>query len=280
MESNTIRIFDGATAIVTGGASGIGRALGRELAIQGCDVVLADLQIELAKEAALEIDVPRGKVTAVKIDVTDFNAMEQLVQDTVKRTGRLDFMFNNAGIGIIGDVNNHSIEDWNQVIDVNLRGVVNGVQAAYRVMINQGFGHIINTASMAGLIPSPRQVAYATTKHAVVGLSKSLRVEAALAGIRVSVLCPGLIRTAILESGGKYGKHIMSPEEDRRMSEMVEKIRPMSPDVFAKKALKLVAKNKAVIILPSWNKLFWWIDRFIPSLGMILARKNPFQESN
>jgi len=101
----TIRIFDGATAIVTGGASGIGRALAEELAKRGCEVVLADLQIHLAEEVASEIHVSGGRATAVKIDVTDFPAMEQLVQETVKRTGRLDYIFNNAGIVIGGSVN-------------------------------------------------------------------------------------------------------------------------------------------------------------------------------
>ena len=97
-----------------------------------------------------------------------------------------------------GSVNLYSIEDWNQIIDVNLRGVINGIQAAYKIMMEQGFGHIVNTASMAGLMPGPGNVAYTTTKHAVVGLSKSLRAEAAHRGVRVSVLCPGVIRTPIL----------------------------------------------------------------------------------
>jgi NAD(P)-dependent dehydrogenase (short-subunit alcohol dehydrogenase family) len=147
MQSNrTIRFFGGATAIVTGGASGIGRALAVGLAKRGCEVVLADLQIELAEEVASEINASGGKTKAVKIDVTDFPAMERLVQQTVQRTGRLDYIFNNAGIVIGGSVNLYGIEDWNQVIDVNLRGVINGIQAAYKIMMAQGFGHIVNTA--------------------------------------------------------------------------------------------------------------------------------------
>jgi len=273
MESNkTIRIFDGATAIVTGGASGIGRALAEELARRGCEVVLADLQIELAEEVASKIHVSGGKAKAVKIDVTNFPAMDQLVQETVKRTGRLDYMFNNAGIAIGGDVNNCSIEDWNQIIDVNLRGVINGIQATYKIMMEQGFGHIVNTASMAGLMSSPGAVAYATTKHAVVGLSKSMRAEAAQMGVRVSVLCPGVVRTPILQGGGKYGKMFIDipPEQVRRMW---ERLRPMSPNIFAEKVLNSVAKNKAIIIVPSWWKLFWWINRLSPSLGIFLAQK-------
>jgi NAD(P)-dependent dehydrogenase (short-subunit alcohol dehydrogenase family) len=270
--NQSIRIFDGATAIITGGASGIGRALAEELAKRGGEVVLADLQIELAEEVALKIRDAGGKAKSVKIDVTHFPAMEQLVQETVKRTGRLDYLFNNAGIAIGGNVNHFGIEDWNQMIDVNLRGVINGIQAAYKMMIGQGFGHMINTASMAGLMCSPGAVAYATTKHAVVGLSKSLRAEAAQMGVRVSVVCPGVIRTPILDGGGKYGKMLIDipPEQVRRMW---EKLKPMSPNLFAEKVLNLVAKNKAIIIVPSWWKLFWWINRLSTSLGIFLAQR-------
>jgi len=274
MASNkAIRIFDGATAIVTGGASGIGRGLAEELGRRGCEVVLADLQTELAEEVAWGIRVSGGKAKAVKIDVADFHAMEQLVRETVKRTGRLDYLFNNAGIVIGGYVSQYAIEDWNQVVDINLRGVINGIQASYRTMMTQGFGHIINTASMAGLMPGPGNVVYTTTKHAVVGLSKSLRAEAAEMGIRVSVLCPGVIRTPILEGGGKYGKMLIDipPEQGRRMW---EKLKPMSPNVFAEKVLNAVARNKAIIIVPSWWKLFWWMNRLSPSFGISLAQRH------
>jgi len=273
MESNrALRIFAGATAIVTGGASGIGRALAEELARRGCEAVLADLQGELAEEVASGIRARGGKATAIKTDVTDYPAMEQTVKETVKRTGRLDYIFNNAGIGIGGNVSHYGIKDWNQIINVNLKGVINGVQAAYFVMMKQGFGHIVNTASMAGLMPSPGNVAYATTKSAVVGLSKSLRAEAAQSGVRVSVICPGVIRTPILESGGKYGKMLVEipPEKIR---EMWEKFKPMAPDMFAGKALDLIARNKAIIIVPSWWKLYWWLNRLSPSFGISFAEK-------
>ena len=272
MQSETIRIFEGATAIVTGGASGIGRGLAEELAKRGCEVVLADLQIELAEEATSEINASGGKATAVKIDVTDFSAMDRLAQETVARTGRLDFIFNNAGIVIGGPVERLVIEDWNRIVDVNLLGVINGIQAAYPIMMKQGFGHIINTASMAGLLVGPANVPYTTTKYAVIGLSKSLRAEAAQSGIRVSVLCPGVVRTPILEGGGKYGKILIdAPPEQLR--QMLERLKPISPNLFAQKVLKSVAKNKALIIVPSWWKGFWWIHRLSPSLGISLAQK-------
>ena len=271
-----IRTFSGATAIVTGGASGIGRAIVEELARRGCEVVLADLQIELAEQVAAGTG---GKAVAVELNVTDYTAVEQIVRDTVKRTGRLDYIFNNAGILIGGNIEHYSIEDWKCIVDINLNGVIHGVQAAYPIMMDQGFGHIVNTASVAGLGPYPGLVSYAMTKHAVVGLSKSLRAEAARLGIRVSVFCPGFIRTAILDGGGKFGKMLMpfSSDQEKRMLAIIDKFKPMAPDHFAVKALDAVAKNRAVIVIPAWWNLIVMLHRLFPSLGMMLAR-NSFEK--
>jgi NAD(P)-dependent dehydrogenase (short-subunit alcohol dehydrogenase family) len=268
----TIRTYEGATAIVTGGASGIGRALAEELAKRGCEVVLADLQAELAEAVASTINASSGKAKAAKIDVRDFPAIDRLAQETVKRTGRLDYMFNNAGIVIGGYASQYGIEHWNQMVDVNIRGVINGIQAAYKMMMGQGFGHIVNTASMAGLMCGPGTVAYTMTKHAVVGLSRSLRPEAEQMGVRVSVVCPGVVRTPILVGGGKYGKMLtdIPPEQ---IEQMWEKLKPMPPNLFAKRVLDLVAKNKAIIIVPSWWKVFWWLNRLSPSLELFLSKK-------
>lgn len=270
--SGKIRVFEDAVAIVTGGASGIGRALAEELANRGCEVVLADRQVELAQVAASKICAGGRRATAANLDVRDFTAVDKLVRETVERAGRLDFMFNNAGIAIAGYVDNYGIDDWRYILDVNLCGVVNGVQAAYGTMLDQGFGHIVNTASMAGLKVSPGMVSYAATKYAIIGLSQSLRAEAASRGVRVSVLCPGVVRTPILE-GGEYGRQLVElPAE--KIRQMWEGFRPMAPERFAVKALDLVARNCALIIVPSWWKGYWWIDRLLPSLSMLLARKS------
>lgn len=270
--ANSLRVFQGASAIITGGASGIGRALGKELADRGCKVCLADRQLDAVVEAAAEIRTGGGKATAAHVDVSNFAAMQRVVREALTHTGRLDYLFNNAGIAIGGASERHCIEDWDRIVDVNLRGVVNGVQLAYGIMRKQGFGHIINTASTAGLLPAPGAVAYAATKHAVVGLSKSLRAEAALHGIRVSALCPGAIRTPILQGGGKYGKSYtnLTADEERRMW---DRLRPMDPDAFAVRALDAIARNESIIVIPSWWKLFWYADRCFPALTMALASK-------
>jgi NAD(P)-dependent dehydrogenase (short-subunit alcohol dehydrogenase family) len=261
-----LRTYSGAVAIVTGGASGIGRALAEALAQRGAEVVLADRQTDLAEQVAAKIRGSGGSAAVADLDVTDFAAVDRLVQQIRERRGRLDYFFNNAGIGIGGEVREYSIDDWNRVFAVNLHGVANGIQAAYPVMLRQGFGHIINTASMAGLMPSPWTVSYAATKHAVVGLTTSLRIEAAPAGVRVSVLCPGVIRTPILQ-GGKFGKMLPSLEPAIR-EQRWERFRPMDPGLFARKALRAIARNEAIIVIPAWWKLIWWLNRLSPTLGL------------
>ncbi len=265
-----IRIYQGAVAIITGGASGIGRAFGEALAARGCEVVLADLQIGLAEEVADVIRASGGKATAVELDVVNHEAVNNVVTQTVERCGRLDYMFNNAGIVVLGEVGEFEISDWDKSIDVNLRGVVHGVDAAYRVMLEQGFGHIINTGSIAGLVPWPLEIAYTTTKYAVVGLSSILRAEAAPAGVRVSVLCPGPIRTPILEDGGEYGRWIRDYPKDK-LSELMESSKPLPVDKFAHIALREIARNKAVIVIPSFYKILWWLNRLSPLVGIGLA---------
>ena len=185
--------------IVTGGASGIGRALCAELVRAGDQVVVADINEAGAADAAANMMGP-GSARAVALDVTDAQAVQDLVDATADEFGRLDIMVNNAGIGMGGWVEELTVEHWNRVIDVNVRGVVHGVQAAYPLMVRQGDGHIVNTASLAGLVPAPCLTPYAMTKHAVVGLSMSLRAEAASRGVRVTAVCPGFTDTAILDT--------------------------------------------------------------------------------
>ncbi len=271
MSTATLRTYQGAVAIITGGASGIGRALGEELARRGAEVVLADRQVDLAAEAAAGIRAQGGKAQAAALDVTDFAAVNRLVQETVAAGGRLDYLFNNAGIVVTGEAHHYQLQDWNQVINVNLCGVANGVQAAYTIMRRQGFGHIVNTASIAGLIPQGGVLSYSASKHAVVGLSTSLRIEAGLVGVRVSVLCPGAVETAIV-GGGKYGKNLQ-PVPERIQRQVWENLRPIAADDFARKALDAVAKNKAIIVLPWRWRAVWWLYRVCPSLVAALVRR-------
>jgi NAD(P)-dependent dehydrogenase (short-subunit alcohol dehydrogenase family) len=234
---------------------------------------MADLQHDAAASDVL-CAAGRSAVT-LEVDVTSFDGVRHLVQTTAGQFGRLDFMFNNAGIAAGAELRDHTVEAWNKVIDVNLRGVVHGVQAAYPIMLRQGFGHIVNTASMQGLMPSPLTASYSTTKHAIVGLTKALRVEAAEAGVRASVLCPGVVRTPLL-SGGRHGVFLAAVpvhEQRQRAQRYFERFRPMDARRFATKALDQVARNRAIIVLPAWWKAFWWLDRLSPALSLYLAQR-------
>src|SRR5277367_4291720 len=204
----------GKIAFVTGGASGIGAALATKLASEGAEVWIADRQIDAAQELAQRLDSGGAKAHAIELDVRSYSSFERAVAEAVQQSGRIDYLFNNAGIGVAGEVDSYTLDDWNDVFDVNLRGVVHGIQAVYPIMIRQHSGHIVNTASMAGLITTSGAASYTATKHAVVAISKTLRLEAERHGVQVSVFCPGAIRTPIL-TGGKFGRVPGVSEEER-----------------------------------------------------------------
>ena len=271
-EKGCLRTYEGAVAIVTGGASGIGKALGEELAARGCEVVVADLQSEAAEKVAAGICARGGKATAYTLDVTDAAAVESLVTNTLERCQRLDYMFNNAGIALNGKFEDFQLQHWQKTVDINLMGVVYGARAAHQVMSKQGFGHIINTASFAGVFPWPTTITYTTCKHAIVGLSTAMRAELANTGVRVSVLCPGTIMTPMIEKGASPERWVGTyPRE--KLEAFFRSAQGMPVDQFARKALDGIAKNQSVIVLPKGYKLLWWINRVSPALAMALASK-------
>jgi NAD(P)-dependent dehydrogenase (short-subunit alcohol dehydrogenase family) len=169
-------------------------------------------------------------------------------------------------------VDSYTLDDWNDVFDVNLRGVVHGIQAVYPIMIRQHSGHIVNTASMAGLITGAGQASYSATKHAVVAISRTLRVEAERHNVLVSALCPGVIRTPIL-TGGKFGR-LKAPgvSDEEFIKQVWEPLRPMAPEVFAQRVVRAVLRGDAIIVVPAWWKVFWYMERLSPRLSLRFAK--------
>jgi NAD(P)-dependent dehydrogenase (short-subunit alcohol dehydrogenase family) len=258
------------TAIVTGGASGIGRALGTALVRRGDRVVLADVDGAAAAEAAEDLEaVGPGAATAATVDVRDAGAVAALVRGTAERYGALDLLFNNAGLGIGGPVEELAPAHWDRAIDVNLRGVVNGVQAAYPLMVEQGHGHIVNTASLAGLLPMPGSAPYATTKWAVVGLSLSLRAEGAPRGVRVSVVCPGGVDTPILDKGMPADLPRVPTAESTDTRAVITRLsggRLYDADTLAQDVLRGVDRNRAFVVAPRQSRVLWRLMRLSPPL--------------
>jgi NAD(P)-dependent dehydrogenase (short-subunit alcohol dehydrogenase family) len=265
------RTHEGKVALITGGASGIGAAIGRALAKGGAEVILADRQGGLADKVAAEIRADGGRAVGVELDVRSLPAFERVAGDIAAREGRIDYLFNNAGIAVGGEMDTYEPRDWDDVIDVNLRGVAYGVQAVYPIMIRQRSGHIINTASVAGLVTGAGEGSYCATKHAVVGLSKALRIEAVRHGVRVSVLCPGAIRTPIL-TGGRFGRLNYTGVTEDHILSWWAKVRPMDVDVMARKTIAAVGRDEAIIVIPRWWKAIWYLERVSPELGMAVWR--------
>lgn len=235
-------------AIVTGGASGIGAALCRAVDRRGGHVVVADVDLVGAQRVAAGL----GSAEAIELDVRDGAGVQQVVDDAVDRHGRLDLMANNAGIGVGGDVEELDLAHWDRVIDVNLRGVVHGVAAAYPVMQAQGSGRILNTSSLSGLLPVPFLAPYAMTKHAVVGLSLSLRPEAARHGVGVTVLCPGGVDTPLLDRGGPEDLPAVASMQDVDARELLRRLAgPLyDADGLAEDAMRGLARDDALVVAP------------------------------
>jgi NAD(P)-dependent dehydrogenase (short-subunit alcohol dehydrogenase family) len=263
-----MKVFKDRTAIVTGGASGIGKGLCEELGRYGARVVVADINGHGAAEVAEGMKRSGARAEAVSLDVTIEEDVRELVERTAAENGRLDYMFNNAGIGIGGEVQDMSLDQWDRIVDVNLWGVVYGTIAAYRVMVKQGSGHIVNTASGAGLVPTPLLTAYSMTKHGVVGLSTGLRAEGAALGVRVSVVCPGFIDTPIFDS-----TTYVNTSKDLVWTVLPRTIRMMRAEDCARAALRGVAHNRGIIPIQAPAHILWWLNRLNPGILDAQSRK-------
>jgi NAD(P)-dependent dehydrogenase (short-subunit alcohol dehydrogenase family) len=250
------------TAFVTGGGSGIGRALSKALSARGITVAVTDVDHDAAARVAQECG-PRA--VAAALDVRDPTAVREAIERFAAEHGRLDYVFNNAGIGTAGEVDDIPLDAWRRIVDINLYGVLHGVLAAYPLMLKQGFGHIVNTASLAGLGPAPLFAPYALTKHAVVGLSTSLRIEAAARGVRVSVFCPAAVETPILDSMNPAEFGINSAPDARRFLTALAGA-PYSVEHAVAELLVALDANHGVIVLPARARLAWRLGRWFPAL--------------
>jgi NAD(P)-dependent dehydrogenase (short-subunit alcohol dehydrogenase family) len=194
----------GKTAIVTGAASGIGKALAAKSCVEGMNVVLADVEQGTLTAVREELASNGGRVISVVTDVSQPHATDELASKTLDAFGEVDLLFNNAGVGAGSTIWDSTVEDWSWVLGVNLWGVINGIRTFVPIMLKQNRpAHIVNTASIAGLMKGHHSAPYIVTKHAVVALTEQLAVELERisAPIKASALCPSWVNTRINESG-------------------------------------------------------------------------------
>ncbi|GAA1252870.1 SDR family NAD(P)-dependent oxidoreductase [Oryzihumus leptocrescens] len=263
--------FNPRVSIVTGGASGIGRAIAAELVARGSHVVVADLDGDRATRAATELTAAGpGVAEPATVDVSSFEQVRDLVDRTEADRGPVDVMVNNAGIALGGLLEELDERHWDRALAVNLGGVVNGVRAVYPHMSARRGGHILNTASLAGLIPAPAMLPYTTTKHAVVGLSTGLRAEAAALGIGVTVLCPGFVDTPLLDEVYEAPPSIAGGSVRQAVRLMQPKF--LSAETVAARAVRGLERNQAVVPVGVLAHLLWRLNRWAPPAARGLCR--------
>ena len=270
--------LDGKVAVVTGAGSGIGRALAEQFAERRMKVVLGDVDDARLRVVEADLAAHGADVIACPGDVSSAADVDELARRTVERYGAAHVLCNNAGILGTGDAWSGPLSDWDRVLGVNLYGVVHGVRAFLPIMTAQGEGHIVNTASMAGLTALPGAVPYGVSKHGVVALSEGLHLELRMIGspIGVSCLCPGFVRTDLVDASWADSSGAAHRQADDSVASMVFDL--MRTGVASGIASTVVAREVVDAIL---NERFWILthpeSRAAPVARMRRAarRENP-----
>jgi NAD(P)-dependent dehydrogenase (short-subunit alcohol dehydrogenase family) len=262
-----MRTLHDRVAVVTGAANGIGRAIALELARAGMHVALADVDEAGLRASATGVEALGRRALSVPTDVREQAAVEQLLQRTLSGLGSCHVAVNNAGVMHAAPLISASAEQWRRVIDTNLWGVIHGCRLFGAHFAAQGEGHIVNTASAAGLFPAPGMSMYSTTKYAIVGLSLQLRWELAASGVGVTAVCPGVVKTGIGKAAGAGLEHM---DVDALIA------RAPLPEGLARKVVRAIRRDRALVRY-GWEAYLVSVLRLLPlwlidPLGRVAAR--------
>ncbi|MEU0642003.1 SDR family oxidoreductase [Streptomyces umbrinus] len=269
--------FGGQLVLVTGAGSGIGRATAFAFAEAGARVVAVDRDAEsAARTAELSRLIGAPQAWAETVDVSDEQAMEKLAEKVAAEYGVVDVLVNNAGIGLSGSFLDTTAEDWRNVLDVNLWGVIHGCRLFGKQMAERGQGgHIVNTASAAAYLPSRTLPAYSTSKAAVLMLSECLRAELAGQGIGVTAICPGFINTNITSTARFTGVDAVEEKRRQKKSARLYGLRNYPPEKVAEAVLRAVVRNQAVVPVTAEARGGRLMSRFAPRALRAIARMEP-----
>ncbi len=241
--------FKNKIIIITGAASGLGLGLAIEISKREGQLILLDIDKErLERESKEKI---LGKYETYTCDVSDLNQLKTIFSKVEKKYGHIDYLFNNAGIGGTLPFEEATLEHWNKIINLNIYGVINGTTAIVPIMKKQKYGYIINTSSIAGLMPFKGQTLYNTTKYAITGFSLTLGKELENENIKVSIICPGMIKTRI------FYKPIIGNEAPEEYVKIPKEA--ITVEEAVKDILKGIDRNKKIIITPRFLKKIYWM---------------------
>ena len=268
------RDVQGKLALVTGAGAGIGRATALELARQGADtVVIVDRDLAAAQQTAAAVREAGADAAAFQADVSDEAAINALAAQVNSEHGVVDILVNNAGIGMAGRFLETTPEHWDNILGVNLRGVLNGSRAFATQMVDRGQGGtIINVSSAAAFLPSKSMIAYGTTKAAVLAFSESLRADLADDGITVTAVCPGFVNTNIAKNTVYAGMTSGEQDTARHKADVAYRRRNYTPEATAKAIVKAVSSGPPVLPIAPESRVGYALRRISPSLIRLLAR--------
>ncbi|HKA49835.1 MAG TPA: SDR family NAD(P)-dependent oxidoreductase [Candidatus Dormibacteraeota bacterium] len=244
--------LEGSAAVITGGASGIGRACALAMARRGSDVIIADINEQRMDDTVSEIQALGRRSAGLRCDVSRDGELELLAERAIAEMGRIDVLMNNAGVVLGGPVEQIAMADWEWIVNINLLGPVRGVRAFLPHMLERGSGYIVNTASFAGLVAhNPLTIPYDTTKHGVVGFSAGLALYCRPRGIGVSVLCPGYVETNLSENYRFRGLDDSSTVPGRMPDVTVQ------PEAVAERVVEAVEAERFLILSQPEHALIW-----------------------
>lgn len=253
----------GKTAFITGAASGIGRAASLAMAQEGASsLVLLDINPQGLEQTAGEVEKLGTVVKTIVADVTDFDQVKKAVDEAIKSLGAIDFLMNIAGVASMAPIEEFDISDWERIINVDLWGPINTVNAVYPHMVERKSGHIINVASISGLWADQIFIApYLTAKFGVVGLCEGLKAEAFLNGIKVTCICPGMVQTPIWEASPLKGFR-----EDVRKLVRYFALLGEKPENTAATIIKAIKKDKYIQVTTPFQRIHYALRRHFPGL--------------
>jgi short-subunit dehydrogenase len=254
-----VRSFADKVCVVTGAASGIGRALAADLAGRGAHLALVDVSAGALAETAQRCATGGRRVTTHVVDVADAACMEALAAEVMAQHGRVELLVNNAGVSVTGTFEEQSLDDWRWIVGVNFWGVVHGCKFFLPHLRNAREAHIVNLSSMFGLIGLPTQSSYCATKFAVRGLSEALWTELRGTGIGVTSVHPGGVKTNIVRDS-----RTADPDAKQKMIEQFERM-AMTPEKAAAKILRAVEHNRLRVLICPESRAADWAKRLFPA---------------